>query len=89
MNPIKKACELMQVKTDQLFSGSRLHDVVMARHFICYWFCTEENLSLSLTGRILGIGHASVIHALSTVETRRGLESDYNNKFNEFLKLMR
>lgn len=61
-------CEVCNVSWEQLASKSRRRQIVMARHFYCYFSYTTQSRTLQSIANTLGIDHSTVIHARKSIE---------------------
>lgn len=61
-NRITAVCEATGISRKDIFGKSRMSEIVEARHFLCY--ILHEKYSLSETGRIVGLDHSAVHHAV-------------------------
>ncbi len=64
---LEAVCEVCNTSMDELKRRNRKRELVMARHFICYFLRKETGLSLKSIGNLFGHDHTTVIHGVNTI----------------------
>lgn len=78
--PINEYCSKIGMPLEKLKSKSRKREVITAR-FI-YWYHLRENrYTYEEIGRMFGMNHATVIHAVRTVDNFIAIDDSYIEKF--------
>jgi chromosomal replication initiation ATPase DnaA len=73
---INVVCATMDITPQEIKSRTRKHEIVWARQLAMWWLKKIMNLSLTEIGRIFKRNHATVIHAIKTVDNL--VETDPN-----------
>ena len=74
MNPDKipelvaRFCVSCQVKTEDVFSPSRLKQYVIPRHVLMWFLAENSHLTVSSVAKMFGKHHATVVHACKSVK---------------------
>lgn len=63
---IRIVCEATGISRKDIFGKSRLSEIVEARHLLCY--SLRETMTTSDVGRIVGLDHSSVVHAVKKIK---------------------
>lgn len=63
---IRIVCEATGISRKDVFGKSRLSEIVEARHLLCYFL--NKDLTTTDTGRIMGLDHSSVVHAVKKIK---------------------
>lgn len=63
---IRIVCEATGISRKDIFGKSRLSEIVEARHLLCYFL--NKDLTTTDTGRIMGLDHSSVVHAVKKIK---------------------
>ena len=71
------ACRAMNVSIEQVMGRSRKKDINVVRQFAAYTLHKIEGKTLTDTGRILGLTHATVINSCKKIQD----DLDYVNLF--------
>lgn len=90
MNPgiiIQGTANYYEVDIDELcHSASRRKELIKAKHIAMYSCKKLTRLSLGAVGRLFNRDHATVLHAIRSVEDQMTVYPDYKN---ELLNLLR
>lgn len=71
----EKVCSYYNIDEDQLFTKSRKRDINDARQLVMYMTKKLTNLPLTAIGARLSRTHATVLHAVSCIESRLAMEA--------------
>lgn len=85
---IQTVAEYFSVKESDLLSCTRLMPVVKARHVAIYYLREMAELSLRETGCFLKRNHASVIHAIKSVNDQCETNPTYRKQVEDIYKLL-
>ena len=64
---IEVICEVCNTNMEMLKKRNRKRELVMARHFICYFLRKRTSLSLKSIGNLFGQDHTTVMHGIDTI----------------------
>jgi len=80
--------EAFDVPFEALSDKTRERDVVEARHFTMWFYVNHEHLGKSRTAAKFNRHHATVIHALTTVDNLLQTDKGFIYKSNKALKAL-
>jgi len=80
-------CELFDVTEEELFTKSKLRDVVDARHLL-YYLCKTRPMRIVYIKERMAlnnykIAHTSIIHGIKMVEKKLSTDKDYIKSINK------
>ena len=81
--------EAFDVPFEALSDKTRERDVAEARHFAMWFYVNHEHLGKSRTAAKFNRHHATVIHALTTVDNLLQTDKGFIYKSNKALKALR
>jgi hypothetical protein len=73
----KKVCELLRLKTPELWAPGKHRRRVQARSLFCYWACRELGISMAALSRKLNISESAVSLSVKRGE-KIAQENDYS-----------
>lgn len=77
-------CEVFETTPEKIRQKTRLHKVVEPRMMAMYLLKSYTNLGVNAIGNYIGgYHHATVLHAIKTVETLKEVDSIFKRKFND------
>lgn len=79
------ACELAKCQTAMLFKRTRKREVVYARQMCMYYRHKHLNLSQSVSGARYDRDHATVLHAVRTLDNLSLTDKDVKETFDGFI----
>jgi chromosomal replication initiator protein len=78
-------CEVCNTSMAVLKKRNRKRELVMARHFICYFLRKETGLSLKSIGNLFGHDHTTVIHGVNTITNLLCVEDPYIMEYHRLI----
>jgi chromosomal replication initiator protein len=67
-NPIQPICELWGVTPEQLTGKSKPTNIVEARQVLAWYLVNVAHFRLTKVGKLLNRTHATILHAVETVD---------------------
>lgn len=85
---IQKAADFVGCSVTDLKGKWRLHEIVIARHILFYYFRYEKGLKLMEISRLFNRDHSTVVHAIKNVHNYLSSEKMYpkENQLFNYLK---
>ncbi|MCH5214596.1 MAG: chromosomal replication initiator protein DnaA [Muribaculaceae bacterium] len=80
---VEAVAEKYRLNSDVLFTKSRVKDVAEARMVVMYLASKLLKLSSGSIGRKIGRKHSTVMHGISTIETRMAADSSFRREIND------
>ena len=77
MIEIEKYCEKILLTKEQLFSESKITEIVTARWVYWYYLRYKKNMPFYQIGRIFGRNHSTVIHGINKVSELIDINDKY------------
>jgi chromosomal replication initiation ATPase DnaA len=81
-------CQLCDITPDDIYSNTRVQNIVYARHLFSYLCRKELRLSLQTIGRIINRDHSSIINAVRKAQDLIDYDKQYRQLYKQTIKLL-
>jgi len=86
----KVVCDYFKVPVNEMFTQTRKREIVQVRQISMYFVKRHTTLSLAQVGTNCGNkDHATVLHALRTIENMKATSKEFKEKLDEIDKIIR